>query len=115
MFDHPDDRGNTLVKRLFGKSRRSFFRKSSNATSGPSNSHNSFDRSSRGSFAGMSDQEQRRESMPSPTNIGRVTSTQMSSTESQRETFTMPPPQPQPPKRPIGEKIVRWLKYGPVD
>ncbi|EPS42567.1 hypothetical protein H072_3384 [Dactylellina haptotyla CBS 200.50] len=63
----------------------------------------------------MSDQERRRDTGTSPTNIGRVTSTNMSSTESQRDVFVMPPPQPNPPKRPIGEKIVRWLKYGPVD
>ncbi|KAF3284860.1 hypothetical protein TWF970_011136 [Orbilia oligospora] len=63
----------------------------------------------------MSDQSQRRDTIPSPTNIGRVISTNMSSTESQRDVFVMPPPNPQPIKRPIGEKIVRWLKYGPVD
>jgi len=122
---------NTLVKRLFGKSRKPSNasiptekhqhppRTFSQVLHNPAATANSFDRSSRGSVA-MSDQEQRRDAGASPTNIGRVTSANMSSTDSQRsdvykDVFVMPPPQPNPPKRPIGEKIVRWLKYGPVD
>ncbi|KAF3177414.1 hypothetical protein TWF225_008402 [Orbilia oligospora] len=125
MFDKVEKENS--LKRLFGKSRKGSNTPSSSPTvekhqpslaafpQPPSNNYlNSFDRSSRGSVA-MSDQSQRRDTIPSPTNIGRVTSTNMNSTESQRDVFVMPPPNPQPVKRPIGEKIVRWLKYGPVD
>ncbi|RVD90240.1 uncharacterized protein DFL_001215 [Arthrobotrys flagrans] len=125
MFDKVDKENS--LRRLFGKSRKSSNTPASSPTvekhqpslaafpQPPSNNYlHSFDRSSRGSVA-MSDQSQRRDTIPSPTNIGRVTSTNLSSTESQRDVFVMPPPNPQPAKRPIGEKIVRWLKYGPVD
>ncbi|KAK6330808.1 hypothetical protein TWF718_003007 [Orbilia javanica] len=122
MFDKVDKESS--LKRLFGKSRKGSNTPASSPTvdknqlaafpQPPNSNHlNSFDRSSRGSVA-MSDQSQRRDTIPSPTTIGRVTSTNMSSTESQRDIFVMPPPNP-PVKRPIGEKIVRWLKYGPVD
>jgi len=117
----------TLVKRIFGKKRKSSssasrsptaLQKHSSLPQGHLPHMSSFDRSSRGSYNyTMSDQGARRDHGPSPTQIGRVVSTNLSSSgESQRDVFIIPPPQPvDPPKRPIGEKIVRWLKYGPVD